>query len=329
MSKDIGIDLGTANVLINVSGKGIVIDEPSVVAVDTNTNKVVAVGTEAYEMVGRTPGNIRVIRPLKDGVIADFDITEAMLSYFIEKLNVKGFMSKPNILVCTPTGVTSIEQKAIIQAAEKSGGGKVYLDYEPKVAAVGAGLDIFKPQGNMVIDIGGGTTDIAILSMGEIVTSKSLRYAGDRMNQAIVNYIKANHQLLIGMRTAEVIKIEIGAATDPDLDASMNVRGRDTIDGLPKQIKVNSSEVTEALQEGLQSIIDTTKQVLQETPPELSADIIDRGIMITGGGALLKNIDKLIADSLQVPVLIAESPLESVALGTGILLQHIEKHERH
>lgn len=329
MSKDIGIDLGTANVLINVSGKGIVIDEPSVVAVDTNTNKVVAVGTEAYEMVGRTPGNIRVIRPLKDGVIADFDITEAMLSYFIEKLNVKGFMSKPNILVCTPTGVTSIEQKAIIQAAEKSGGGKVYLDYEPKVAAVGAGLDIFKPQGNMVIDIGGGTTDIAILSMGEIVTSKSLRYAGDRMNQAIVNYIKANHQLLIGMRTAEAIKIEIGAATDPDPDASMNVRGRDTIDGLPKQIKVNSSEVTEALQEGLQNIIATTKQVLQETPPELSADIIDRGIMITGGGALLKNIDKLIADSLQVPVLIAESPLESVALGTGILLQHIEKHERH
>ena len=329
MSKDIGIDLGTANVLINVSGKGIVIDEPSVVAVDTNTNKVVAVGTEAYEMVGRTPGNIRVIRPLKDGVIADFDITEAMLSYFIEKLNVKGFMSKPNVLVCTPTGVTSIEQKAIIQAAEKSGGGKVYLDYEPKVAAVGAGLDIFKPQGNMVIDIGGGTTDIAILSMGEIVTSKSLRYAGDRMNQAIVNYIKANHQLLIGMRTAEAIKIEIGAATDPDPDASMNVRGRDTIDGLPKQIKVNSSEVTEALQEGLQSIIDTTKQVLQETPPEWSADIIDRGIMITGGGALLKNIDKLIADSLLVPVLIAESPLESVALGTGILLQHIEKHERH
>ncbi|WP_201331214.1 rod shape-determining protein, partial [Lactobacillus nasalidis] len=295
MSKDIGIDLGTANVLINVSGKGIVIDEPSVVAVDTNTNKVVAVGTEAYEMVGRTPGNIRVIRPLKDGVIADFDITEAMLSYFIEKLNVKGFMSKPNILVCTPTGVTSIEQKAIIQAAEKSGGGKVYLDYEPKVAAVGAGLDIFKPQGNMVIDIGGGTTDIAILSMGEIVTSKSLRYAGDRMNQAIVNYIKTHHQLLIGMRTAESIKIEIGAATAPDPDANMTVRGRDTIDGLPKQITVTSAEVTEALQDGLQTIITATKQVLQETPPELSADIIDRGIMITGGGALLKNIDKLIA----------------------------------
>lgn len=329
MSKDIGIDLGTANVLINVSGKGIVIDEPSVVAVDTNTNKVVAVGTEAYEMVGRTPGNIRVIRPLKDGVIADFDITEAMLSYFIEKLNVKGFMSKPNILVCTPTGVTSIEQKAIIQAAEKSGGGKVYLDFEPKVAAVGAGLDIFKPQGNMVIDIGGGTTDIAILSMGEIVTSKSLRYAGDKMNQAIVNYIKANHQLLIGTRTAETIKIEIGAATDPDKDETMTVRGRDTIDGLPKQITVSAEEICEALTPGLLSIIAATKQVLQETPPELSADIIDRGIMITGGGALLKNNDKLIADHLSVPVLIAESPLESVALGTGILLQNIEKHERH
>lgn len=329
MSKDIGIDLGTANVLINVSGKGIVIDEPSVVAVDTNTNKVVAVGTEAYEMVGRTPGNIRVIQPLKDGVIADFDITEAMLSYFIEKLNVKGFMSKPNILVCTPTGVTSIEQKAIIQAAEKSGGGKVYLDFEPKVAAVGAGLDIFKPQGNMVIDIGGGTTDIAILSMGEIVTSKSLRYAGDKMNQAIVNYIKANHQLLIGTRTAETIKIEIGAATDPDKDETMTVRGRDTIDGLPKQITVSAEEICEALTPGLLSIIAATKQVLQETPPELSADIIDRGIMITGGGALLKNIDKLIADHLSVPVLIAESPLESVALGTGILLQNIEKHERH
>ena len=329
MSKDIGRDVGTANVLINVSGKGIVIDEPSVVAVDTNTNKVVAVGTEAYEMVGRTPGNIRVIRPLKDGVIADFDITEAMLSYFIEKLNVKGFMSKPNILVCTPTGVTSIEQKAIIQAAEKSGGGKVYLDFEPKVAAVGAGLDIFKPQGNMVIDIGGGTTDIAILSMGEIVTSKSLRYAGDKMNQAIVNYIKANHQLLIGTRTAETIKIEIGAATDPDKDETMTVRGRDTIDGLPKQITVSAEEICEALTPGLLSIIAATKQVLQETPPELSADIIDRGIMITGGGALLKNIDKLIADHLSVPVLIAESPLESVALGTGMLLQNIEKHERH
>ena len=226
MAKDIGIDLGTANVLINIAGKGIVLNEPSVVAVDTNSNKVVAVGTEAYKMVGRTPGNIRVIRPLKNGVIADFDITEAMLSYFINKLNVKGFMSKPNILICAPTGVTSIEQKAIIQAAEKSGGGRVYLDFEPKVAAVGAGLDIFKPQGNMVIDIGGGTTDIAVLSMGEVVTSRSLRWAGDKMNQAVINYIKNNKNLLIGQCTAEQIKIQIGTAFDADPEKVISVRGR-------------------------------------------------------------------------------------------------------
>ena len=327
MARDIGIDLGTANVLINVSGKGIVLNEPSVVAVNTSTNKVVAVGTEAYKMVGRTPGNIRVIRPLKNGVIADFDITGEMLSYFIEKLNVKGFMSKPNILICAPTGVTSIEQKAIIQAAEKSGGGKVYLDFEPKVAAVGAGLDIFKPQGNMVIDIGGGTTDIAVLSMGEIVTSKSLRYAGDRMNQAVVSYIKNKHNLLIGSRTAEDIKIEIGSAFEPDPDQSITVRGRDVVDGLPKQTTVTAPEIQEALHDGLMSIVASTKEVLETTPPELSADIIDRGIMLTGGGALLKNMDKLISYYLQVPVLIADHPLEAVALGTGTLLKNIEKHE--
>ncbi len=329
MARDIGIDLGTANVLINVSGKGIVLNEPSVVAVNTETNKVVAVGKEAYKMVGRTPGNIRVIRPLKNGVIADFDITEEMLSYFIEKLNVKGFMSKPNILICAPTGVTSIEQKAIIQAAEKSGGGRVYLDFEPKVAAVGAGLDIFKPQGNMVIDIGGGTTDIAVLSMGEIVTSKSIRYAGDRMNQAIMSYIKNKHNLLIGSRTAEDIKIEIGSAFEPDADAKIKVRGRDVVDGLPKQTEISAPEIQEALHDGLMSIVAATKQVLETTPPELSADIIDRGIMLTGGGALLKNIDKLISYYLQVPVLTADHPLEAVALGTGTLLKNIEKHQRH
>ena len=329
MARDIGIDLGTANVLINVSGKGIVLNEPSVVAVNTSTNKVVAVGTEAYKMVGRTPGNIRVIRPLKNGVIADFDITEEMLSYFIEKLNVKGFMSKPNILICAPTGVTSIEQKAIIQAAEKSGGGKVYLDFEPKVAAVGAGLDIFKPQGNMVIDIGGGTTDIAVLSIGEIVTSQSLRYAGDSMNQAVVSYIKNKHNLLIGSRTAEDIKIEIGSAFEPDADQTITVRGRDVVDGLPKQTTVSAPEIQEALHDGLMSIVASTKEVLETTPPELSADIIDRGIMLTGGGALLKNIDKLISYHLQVPVLTADHPLEAVALGTGTLLKNIEKHQRY
>lgn len=328
VARDIGIDLGTANVLINVSGKGIVLNEPSVVAVNTSTNKVVAVGTEAYNMVGRTPGNIRVIRPLKNGVIADFDITEAMLSYFIQKLNVKGFMTKPNILICAPTGITSIEQKAIIQAAEKSGGGKIYLDFEPKVAAVGAGLDIFKPQGNMVIDIGGGTTDVAILSMGEIVTSESVRYAGDSMNQAVISHIKSKHNLLIGSRTAEQIKIEIGSAFEPDPDATMTVRGRDVVDGLPRQATVTAEEIQKALESGLMSIVAATKQVLETTPPELSADIIDRGIMLTGGGAMLNNIDKLISHHLQVPVLTADHPLEAVALGTGVLLKNIEKHKR-
>lgn len=329
MARDIGIDLGTANVLIYVSGKGIVLNEPSVVAINTNNNDVVAVGSQAYSMVGRTPGNIRVIRPLKNGVIADFDITETMLSYFIEKLNVKGFLSKPNILICAPTGVTSIEQKAIIQAAEKSGGGKVYLDFEPKVAAVGAGLDIFKPQGNMVIDIGGGTTDIAVLSMGEIVTAKSIRWAGDKMNQSIVNYIKNKHNLLIGARTAEQIKIEIGSAFEPDPQKTITVRGRDMVDGLPKQTSVSAPEIQEALHDGLMSIVATTKEVLEQTPPELSADIVDRGIMLTGGGALLANIDKLISYYLQVPVLTADTPLEAVALGTGTLLKNIAKHGSH
>jgi rod shape-determining protein MreB len=329
LARDIGIDLGTANVLINLSGKGIVLNEPSVVAVNTQTNKVVAVGTEAYQMVGRTPGNIRVIRPLKNGVIADFDITEEMLSYFINKLDVKGFLSKPNILICAPTGVTSIEQKAIIQAAEKSGGGNVYLDFEPKVAAVGAGLDIFKPQGNMVIDIGGGTTDIAVLSMGEIVTSRSVRWAGDAMNQAVMTYLKNNNNLLIGQRTAEQIKMQIGYAFEADPEKTITVRGRDMVDGLPKQTTISAPQIQEALRDGLMSIVAATKQVLEQTPPELSADIVDRGIMLTGGGALLKNIDKLIQYYLQVPVLTADKPLEAVAMGTGVLLKNIESHKKH
>lgn len=329
MARDIGIDLGTANVLINMAGKGIVLNEPSVVAIDTNNGSVVAVGTEAYKMVGRTPGNIKAIRPLKDGVIADFDVTEAMLSYFIEKLNVKGFMAKPSILICAPTNVTSVEQKAIIQAAEKSGGGKVYLEFEPKVAAIGAGLDIFKPQGNMVIDIGGGTTDIAVLSMGEIVTSRSLTFAGNKMDQVIVAYIKKNHNLLVGERTAETIKKAIGSAFEADPEEKIQVRGRDLRDGLPKEVTVTATEVQESLADGLAAIVAGAKEVLEQTPPELSADIIDRGIMLTGGGALLKNLDQLIAHHLQVPVLTADNPLDAVALGTGVLLENIASHRKH
>ncbi|WP_261806962.1 rod shape-determining protein [Lapidilactobacillus luobeiensis] len=329
MAKDIGVDLGTANVLINVRGKGIVLNEPSVVAIDTTNGSVVAVGEDAYKMVGRTPGNIRAIRPLKDGVIADFDITEAMLTYFINKLNAKSFMSKLNILICCPTNITSVEQKAIVQAAQAAGGNNVYLELEPKVAAVGAGMDIFKPQGNMVIDIGGGTSDIAVLSMGEVVTSRSLRQAGDKMDAAIVNYVKQKHNLLIGERTAETIKKQIGTAYEPEEDATLEVRGRDLVDGLPKEITIDAIEVEQALHESLMNIVAAAKEVLEQTPPELSADIIDRGIMLTGGGALLKGIDRLFSDQLKVPVVLAENPLDSVALGTGMLLDNIAHHQQH
>ncbi len=325
MAKDIGIDLGTANVLIHVKGKGIVLNEPSVVAIDTKTNRVLAVGEEAYLMVGRTPGNIRAIRPLDGGVIADFDITEAMLTHFINKLNVKGFLSKPNILICCPTNITAIEQKAIIEAAEKSGGKNVFLEEEPKVAAIGAGMDIFQPSGNMVIDIGGGTTDIAVLSMGGIVTSRSLKIAGNRMDNEITQYVKKKYKLMIGERTAESIKMEIGTVFPDRRDDTMDVRGRDMVSGLPRTIVINSSEVLEATAELMAMIVQQAKDVLEQTPPELSADIIDRGIILTGGGAMLDGIDQLFAEQLKVPVFVAELPLDSVALGTGILLENMTK----
>lgn len=323
MARDIGIDLGTANVLIYVEGEGVVLNEPSVVAVDDKTDRVLAVGAEAYRMVGRTPGNIRAVRPLKDGVISDFDITEAMLTYFVNKLNVKGFMSKPNIMICAPTNISEIERKAIIQAAEKAGGAKVYLDYEPKVAAIGAGLDIFKPVGSMVIDMGGGTSDIAILSLGDIVVSESIRVAGDRMNIDIVNYLKREHNLVVGERSAETIKIEIGSALPSEEPKTMAVRGRDNFQGMPQTITVNANEIETALHETLAQIADAAHLALSKLPPELAADIIDRGIMLTGGGALLDGIDKFLADRLEVPVFIAESPLDNVAKGTGALLEHM------
>ena len=290
MVKDIGIDLGTANVLINVKGRGIVLNEPSVVAIDTKSGRVLSVGSEAYQMVGRTPSNIRAIRPLKDGVIADFDMTEQMLSYFIKKLNVKGFMSRPNILICCPTNTTDIERKAIRQAAEKSGGGsKVYLEEEPKVAAIGAGLDVFQPHGNMVIDIGGGTSDIAVLSLGDIVVSRSLRVAGDKLNQDIVTYLRKKRGLLIGEHTAEKIKIEIGTVLKGHRDKEMEVRGRDVVKGMPESITVTSAEIEEALHDTMMSVIIAAHEVLSQTPPELAADIIDRGIVLTGGGAPIKS----------------------------------------
>ncbi|WP_017185352.1 rod shape-determining protein [Alkalibacillus haloalkaliphilus] len=324
-ARDIGIDLGTANVLIHVKGKGIVLDEPSVVAMDRNTGKVLEVGHAARRMVGRTPGNIEAIRPLKDGVIADFDVTEAMLRYFIEKINVRGMFSKPRILVCCPTNITKVEQKAIKEAAEKSGGKKIYLEEEPKVAAVGAGMDIFQPSGNMVVDIGGGTTDIAVLSMGDIVTSESIKLAGDNFDQEILQYIKRKYKLLIGDRTAEDIKMNVATVFPGNRDESLDIRGRDLVSGLPRTITVQSNEIEEALRESVSLIVQATKTVLEATPPELSADIIDRGVIITGGGGLLNGIDQLLAEELKVPVFIAEDPMSCVAEGTGIMLENIDK----
>ncbi|MDM5201344.1 rod shape-determining protein [Fictibacillus enclensis] len=324
-SRDVGIDLGTANVLIYVKGKGIVLDEPSVVAIDTNTGKVLAVGEEARRMVGRTPGNIVAIRPLKDGVIADFEVTEQMLRHFINKINVKGMFTKPRILICTPANITSVEQKAIREAAEKCGGKAIYLEEEPKVAAVGAGMDIFQPSGNMVVDIGGGTTDVAVLSMGDIVTASSLKMAGDKLDGEILNYIKKEYKLLIGERTSENIKLNVATVFPGARDEEMDIRGRDMVTGLPRTITIRSEEITQALLEPVMMMVHAAKSVLEKTPPELSADIIDRGIILTGGGALLHGIDQLFAQELRVPIFIAEEPMKAVANGTGLMLEHMDK----
>lgn len=322
-AKDIGIDLGTANVLIYVKGQGIVLNEPSVVAIDSETRKPLAVGKEAHEMLGRTPGQVNAIRPLKDGVIADFEITEIMLNHFIKKINGKGFLSKPRILICCPSNITQVEKNAIKEAAERTGAKRVFLDDEPKVAAVGAGLDISKPSGNMVIDIGGGTTDIAILSLGGIVTSESIKVAGDTFDSDIMKYIKDKYKLLVGEKTAQEIKLTIGNVFPESKSEKMDVRGRDLVSGLPKTVNISSKEIEEALQESVGVIIHAAKTVLEKTPPELSADIIDKGIVLTGGGALLAGMDRLLSQELKVPVYIAESPLTCVAEGTGILLDNL------
>ncbi|HEX7058118.1 MAG TPA: rod shape-determining protein [Bacilli bacterium] len=322
--KDVGIDLGTANVLIHVKGRGVVLDEPSVVAIESETKRVLAVGEEARRMVGRTPGNIVAIRPLRDGVIADFEITEMMLKHFISKVGGKKWYSHPRILICAPTNITSVEQKAIREAAERSGAKEVFLEEEPKAAAIGAGMDIFMPSGNMVVDIGGGTTDVAVLSMGDIVTSASIKIAGDKFDLAIAKYIKNKYKLLIGERTSEDIKIRIGTVYE-DRNEEMDIRGRDMVTGLPLTVTVLSHEIREALWDPVSNIIASAKAVLERTPPELSADIIDRGVILTGGGALLHGLDQLMADELKVPVLIAEDPMYCVVRGTGIMLDNLDK----
>ncbi len=324
LGKDIGIDLGTANVLIHVKGRGVVLDEPSVVAIENDTKRVLAVGEEARRMVGRTPGNIIAIRPLKDGVIADFEITEMMLKHFITKVGGKQWYSRPRILICAPTNITSVEQKAIREAAEKSGAKEVFMEEEPKVAAIGAGMDIFQPSGNMVVDIGGGTTDVAVLSMGDIVTSSSIKIAGDKFDAAIMKYIKNKYKLLIGERTSEDIKIRIGTVYEGRHE-EIDIRGRDMVTGLPLTVSIYSDEIREALWDPVANIITSAKTVLERTPPELSADIIDRGVILTGGGALLNGLDQLMAEELKVPVLIAEDPMHCVVKGTGIMLDNLDK----
>lgn len=325
LSKDIGIDLGTANVLIHVKGRGVVLDEPSVVAIESETKRVLAVGEDARKMVGRTPGNIIAIRPLKDGVIADFEITEMMLKHFIAKIGGKKWYSHPRILICAPTNITSVEQKAIREAAERSGAKEVYMEEEPKAAAIGAGMDIFQPSGNMVVDIGGGTTDVAVLSMGDIVTSSSIKVAGDKFDLAIMKYIKSKYKLLIGERTSEDIKIKIATAFGDDRNEEMDIRGRDMVSGLPLTVTVRSKEIREALSEPISAIVTSAKSVLERTPPELSADIIDRGVILTGGGALLHGLDLLFAEELKVPVLVAEDPMHCVVKGTGVMLDNLDK----
>ena len=322
-AKDIGIDLGTANVLIYVKGQGIVLNEPSIVAIDTDSKSVIAVGTEANEMLGRTPGKVKAIKPMKDGVIADFEITEIMLNSFIKKIKAKKLFSRPRILICCPTNITPVEKNAIKEAAERTGARKVYIEEEPKVAAIGAGMDISKPTANMVIDIGGGTTDIAILSLNDIVSSTSVRIAGNVFDQDIIKYIKEKYKLLIGERTAEDIKIGFSNIFDPNKKEKLEVRGRNLITGLPDAIEITQDETKLALEESIQKIVKATTNVLEQTPPELSGDIVEKGIILTGGGAMLRGLPELLEKELQVPILIAESPLTCVAEGTGTLLNNI------
>ena len=328
LSKDIGIDLGTANVLIYVKGQGIVLNEPSVVAINSETKEVLAVGEEAYQMLGRTPGKVSSIRPLKDGVIADFELTQAMLNNFIKKIKAKGIFSKPRILICCPSNITQVERNAIREAAESAGARKVYVEEEPKVAAIGAGLDISKPSASMVIDIGGGTTDIAILSLGDIVTSKSIRVAGDLFDQEIIKYVKNKYKLLIGEKTAEEVKIKVGTVYPDAKKEKMMIRGRDLVTGLPNSITISSKEVEEALKDSAHKIVTAAKNVLEETMPELSADIVNNGIVVTGGGALLSGISELLKQELKVPISVAESPLTCVAEGTAVMLDNIKLLEK-
>jgi rod shape-determining protein MreB and related proteins len=326
LSNDLAIDLGTANTLVYVKGKGIVLREPSVVAVrrDYRSNKVLAVGKEAKMMLGRTPGNIVAIRPIKDGVIADFEVTEAMLSYFIKKVHNRRALVHPRIIVSVPSGITQVEKRAVRESAESAGAREVYLIEEPMAAAIGAGLPITEPLANMIIDIGGGTTEVAVISLSGIVYSKSVRVAGDKMDESILHYIKRKHNLAIGEHTAEIIKTTIGNVMPEEPYETMDIKGRDLVSGVPKTLNIDASEIQNAINEQVDVIIETVKIALELTPPELAADIVDQGIVLTGGGALLKNLDKRLKEVTGLPIIIAEDPLSSVVLGSGQALENIE-----
>jgi rod shape-determining protein MreB len=323
--KDLGIDLGTANTLVHVRGKGIVLREPSVVAIEIDSGKVLAVGEEAKQMIGRTPSNIVAIRPMKDGVIADYDVTLAMIKYFITRaIGQKNPFARPRVIVSIPTGCTTVEERAVREASIAGGAKEAYLIEEPMAAAIGAGMPVHEPTGNMIVDIGGGTTEVAVISLGGIVTSRSIRVAGDDMDEAIISHLRKNYNLLIGERTAEAIKMLIGSAIWEGDEGFYEVRGRDLVSGLPKTIQVSSTEVQKALNETVEQIIDGIKICLEKTPPELAADIMDRGIVMAGGGALLKGLDKLISSETHMPVYVCEEPLLAVALGTGKVLENID-----
>jgi len=323
-SRDMGIDLGTANTLVYVKGQGIVLCEPSVVAIQKGANSVLAVGNEAKRMLGRTPGNVVAIRPLQDGVIADFEITESMLRYFITKVHNRRTLVRPRVIVAIPSGITEVEKRAVKDSAEHAGAREVYLIEEPMAAAIGVGLPVVEPAGNIIIDIGGGTTEVAVISLAGIVCSKSIRVGGDEMDDAIIQYLKRAYNLMIGVRSAEEVKIKIGSAYPLQEEMTMDIKGRDLVAGLPKTITITSEEIRESLSEPIASILEAVKVTLEQTPPELSSDIVDRGLVLAGGGALLKGIDKLISEETNLPVHLAEDPLTAVVLGAGKVLDEIK-----
>lgn len=324
IGRDMAVDLGTANTLVYVRGRGIVLNEPSVVAKNTSTGGILAVGAEAKKMIGRTPGNIVAIRPLKDGVIADFEITERMLRYFILKVHRRRYLARPRVVVCVPSGITGVERRAVVEASSQAGARSVHIIEEPMAAAIGAGLPVHEATGNMVVDIGGGTTEVAVISLGGIVTAQSIRVAGDELDMAIINFVKKEYSLLLGERSAEEIKMSIGSAYDMGDDAHSEIRGRDLVSGLPKTIVISTAEVRKAVEEPVNTIIDAVKTTLDKCPPELSGDVMDRGIVLTGGGALLRGLDERLRSETGMPIHIADNPLDSVALGAGKCVEEYE-----